>query len=38
VPWRDGRCDVPGILVNDPAEVWKLSDPIVTEVRHRDIL
>jgi len=25
-----GRCDVPGIFVNDPGEVWKLPDPIVT--------
>ena len=28
-----GKCDVPGIFVTDPAEVWRLSDPIVTEVR-----
>jgi len=26
-------CDVPGIFVDERAEVWKLSDPIVTEVR-----
>jgi len=25
-----GRCDVPGIFVTDPAEVWRLYDPIVT--------
>ena len=28
-----GKCDVPGIFVADRAEVWDLSDPIVTEVR-----
>jgi len=32
-PPRAGKCDVPGIFVDDPAEVWKLSDTIVTEVR-----
>ena len=32
----EGRgCDVPGISVTDRAEVWRLSDPIVTEVRPR---
>jgi len=28
-----GKCDVPGIFVNDPAGVWNLPDTIVTEVR-----
>jgi len=30
-----GKCDVPGIFVNDPAEAWNFSDGIVTEVRPR---
>jgi len=29
--------DVPGISVTDRAEVWSLSDPIVTEVRPRTV-
>ena len=32
-PLRAGKCDVPGIFVNDRAEVWNLPDGIVTEVR-----
>ena len=34
-PRRAGKCDVPGIFVADPAEVWNLPDGIVTEVRPR---
>ena len=29
-PRRAGKCDVPGIFVNERAEVWKLPDPILT--------
>jgi len=36
-PRRAGRGDVPGISVTDRAEVWRLSDTIVTEVRPRDV-
>jgi len=32
-----GKCDVPGIFVNDPAEVWNLPDTIVMEVRPRTV-
>jgi len=32
-PSGAGKCDVPGISVNDPAEVWNHSKGIVTEVR-----
>jgi len=32
-----GKCDVPGIFVNDRAEVWDLPDTIVTEVRPRTV-
>ena len=32
-PFGAGKCDVLGIFVNDPAEVWNLPDTIVTEVR-----
>jgi len=31
------ECDVPGIFVTDPAEVWRLPDRILTEVRLRDV-
>ena len=36
-PSGAGECDVPGISATDPAEVWRLSDPIVTEVRLRNV-
>jgi hypothetical protein len=28
-----GECDVPGVFVNDPSEVWRLPDLPVTKVR-----
>jgi len=34
---RAGRYDVPGIFVTDPAEVWRLPDPTLTEVRLRNV-
>jgi len=29
-PPHAGKRDVPGVSVTDPAEVWRLPDPIVT--------
>jgi len=36
-PPKPSKCDVPGISVTDRAEVWKLPDTIVTEVRPRTV-